>query len=105
MKIIALFVFVLTALLCDGQINATTNNEYRIHPNPIVTKGVIRLKDRTIKIKSFDIINLQGAIVKSNSRVAINAIYIDRTGMPNGIYFLRIETKNGENNVVKFVTE
>jgi hypothetical protein len=66
-------------------------NEFAVIPNP--TKDVVNLPDY-IDIISVEVINSNGQLV----RAILNNNSINLTGLPNGIYILKIITKNGTAN-------
>jgi hypothetical protein len=64
-----------------------------VYPNP--TKGTIQLAtDREILIESVTLFNVNGAIMLSMSMVTSSEI-IDINHLDNGLYFLRLNTKEG----------
>lgn len=74
------------------------NNEIAIsiYPNP--TKGFVNVESDK-EIKSLQLISMEGKVIKKN----LNASKIDLNGLPNGIYFLKVELSNGRIQFEKVV--
>jgi hypothetical protein len=75
--------------------------DLKIYPNPVQGKLNIKLEN---EISSFQIFNHAGSLVNSETNVFANEIEINTTNLSKGIYFITIETENG-NTTAKFVVE
>lgn len=77
--------------------NVSKNNSFNLYPNPIVNNQfTLTTTDKTIKELRYDIININGQIVKIGS-VTLNSgsatIQLDKSN-PSGIYYIRLQDNN-----------
>jgi hypothetical protein len=73
-----------------------TNESFSVYPNP--TNGIVFIKNEG-KIKSAEITNSVGQVV--NARVSDKQI--DLNGVPNGVYFIKIQLENGKTVTKKVI--
>ncbi len=80
-----------TSILVPSPIN---NNSVDVFPNP--NNGVFTVQS-TNKISSFEIINTLGKSIYQNNNTSPN-LQIDLSAQPNGVYFISIQTSEGNIN-------
>ncbi len=66
-----------------------TSNQIKVFPNPFSTTTQISF-DKTYQTLDLSIIDLQGKIIQQKSYHDCNKITLDRAGIANGFYFLRV---------------
>lgn len=71
-------------------------NTISIYPNP--TKDFINVQSEK-EIKSLQLISVEGKVIQKN----LNSTKINLNGLPNGIYFLKVELSNGRIQFEKVV--
>ena len=71
----------------------------QVYPNP--TNGIINIKTKE-DIKSYQILDLLGKVVKSSS---LNKTQIDVSKLQSNIYFITFETESGKKETFKFIKE
>lgn len=76
--------------------DASLENEITIYPNP--TNGLVNIQSGK-EIKSVQLVSTEGKVVRKN----LNSTQINLNGLPNGIYFLKIELQNGRVQFEKVV--
>lgn len=81
-------------LLSVSDVNAET--AISIYPNP--TKGLVNVQSEKA-IQSLELISVEGKVIQKN----LNSTKIDLNGLPNGIYFLKVELSNGRIQFEKVV--
>ncbi|SMC35441.1 S8 family serine peptidase [Moheibacter sediminis] len=74
----------------------SSENSISIYPNP--TKGFINVQSDK-EIKSLQLISVEGKVIRKN----LDSTQIDLNGLPNGIYFLKVELSNGRIQFEKVV--
>jgi hypothetical protein len=68
-----------------GSISVVKNENIKIYPNPV--KDELRIESGDLKIESVEILDLSGKKISTNS--------IDVSPLPQGIYFVKLETEKG----------
>src|SRR5690606_1830217 len=63
-------------------------DQIKIYPNP--TSGTLNISSEK-EVKNIQLISSEGKLMKKN----LSSNQIDMNGLPNGIYFLKIELSNG----------
>ncbi len=79
----------------DCSVLSTNNNDYfapKIYPNPFREIFCIESEDEII---DFSLIDVNGRLLLYNHDLKTNTITIDKTSLPTGIYFLKLQTKRG----------
>ena len=77
--------------------------EVSLFPNPAIKEIIIILKDNTKKVRSLSIIDASGRIIKQVKPLAPSGnITVDVRTFQKGIYWVRIDTDNGE-MVTRFI--
>ena len=75
------------------------NNQFKVFPNPTTGQITIEAKD----IKTITILNITGKILETK-QINHSVTTIDLSNFPNGIYFIRVQTK-ASSGIVKVVKE
>ena len=70
--------------------------ELRAYPNPI-TSRIYLAKDREVKILSWKISDLNGAIVKEGLKIDDSGIEME--GLREGMYFIHLSTNKGKHDI------
>ena len=80
---------------CDNLgITATIESQIKVYPNP--TKGELIINNGELKIESVTIYDIMGKTLNNFQLSTLNSqLKIDISHLPNGVYFLKIETANG----------
>ncbi|MBL4716566.1 MAG: T9SS type A sorting domain-containing protein [Bacteroidia bacterium] len=73
--------------------------ELLIYPNP--TKGILTVEREANQIKKLSVFNALGSMISSTS----NSNTVDLSTIHNGIYFLRVEMKDGKDIVQPIIKE
>ena len=85
--------------------NVSKNNNFNLYPNPIVNKQfTLTTTDKTIKELRYDIININGQIVKIGSATLNSGsvtIHLDKSN-PSGIYYIRLQDNNNNTTTLPF---
>lgn len=79
------------------------DTDISIYPNPSNTHVIVKTLRNNVTIKSVVVITLQGKTILYNNQVSSRDITIDTSSLVDGLYFLRIETENGEQKVMKLL--
>lgn len=66
-----------------------TKNQIKVYPNPV--SNILRLESGTERIKSYQLYNLSGQLLRSG----FNEQELDMSTFLNGLYLLRLETNQG----------
>jgi hypothetical protein len=102
---ITIYPFSLTNIFSETQsnlgINTQPSESIWLYPNPSQGKLNIKLENG---ISAYQIFNHAGSLVNSETNVFTNELEINTTNLSKGIYFIAIETENG-NATAKFVVE
>ena len=81
--------------------NELEQNALKIFPNP--TQDILNLAyDETLKIERVNIFDFQGQLIKL-LQVENQISQIEISDIPNGVYFIKIETRNGQFVFKKFI--
>ena len=80
-------------------INEISSSQFNIFPNP--THNIIHISTPIQNIKNIAVYSYSGALLQQKQ----NSNFIDLQKFNNGIYFLKIEDKNGNNILKKVVKE
>jgi len=83
-----------TAVLSTNEVKTT--DSFSVYPNP--TNGIVFIKNEE-KIKSAEVTNSVGQIVKTR----FSDQQIDLNGVPNGVYFVKVQFENGKTITKKVV--
>ena len=73
---------------------ANKNSQIYIYPNPNNGNFTISLKESTKNIHSIEITDILGSTVYKKEKIQTNAINIDISNQPKGIYFIKASTKD-----------
>jgi hypothetical protein len=76
--------------LWPHSVEETTTDNIKIYPNPTDKQLTV---STTATLKEIDIFNAQGALIHRYSRINALSFDIQLEGLPNGLYFLSIETR------------
>jgi len=68
------------------------NGELRIYPNP--TRGELQVTSYELQVTGIEIFDVMGRIV-GQSQIGQSDIALNIAHLPNGVYFLHIQTENG----------
>lgn len=72
----------------------------KITPNPVHEKLNISISNKTVKsVIIFDVLS------KKIKDISYNFDQVDVSNLQNGLYILKIETENGENQIFKVIKE
>lgn len=92
-----------SGLLSDNSNELNITNQDIVYPNP--TNGIINLDFNEIKSKStITIFNSIGQVIKVENFESTNKVKMN-INLPNGIYFLKIDTSLGETKMVRIIKE
>lgn len=84
-----------------GSVNLTTNsaNDFSIQPNPFSANLNIQVASES-EISSISIFTIDGKLMfKNENKSQMNALQINTTDWPNGIYFVTILNEQGQKNL------
>ncbi len=75
-------------------VNEIENDDIIIYPNPAST--FVQVECRTLKVESYEIIDITGKTLQSNKNYGIfQKTKFDLSNYPSGVYYLKIQTENG----------
>ena len=78
----------------DVGIDAMENEQLKIYPNP--TNGELRIRNYELGIMNVEILDVAGKLLASEIVNIASEIVLDISYLPNGIYFVKIDTNTGE---------
>lgn len=84
------------------QISDYTDNLFKIYPNPIQDDVTLEFTDSKMRASSIKILDLSGRVLKTVS-LKDSIIKMDLSELPSGVYFIRVETLNGQYYTKKIV--
>jgi len=98
-------VFSVSVLVCQGVENIQALTQWNLYPNPF-TNLIYLAIDKDLLIDKVWIQNTTGTIVYMNTSILENEkkIRIDLSDFSNGLYFIHLESKEG-NSILKLVKE
>ncbi len=85
--------FILSVQVCTGIAQVSTENKITIYPNPFSSETTIST-EKILKDATLNIYNVFGQKVKQIQNISGQQIKIDRNGLSNGIYFIRVLENN-----------
>lgn len=86
--------------------NAETNLIIRFYPNPFIGNGKLNVLSRDAMEINIRAMDMKGRILlnkKQNIFRGNNSIYFNSLGWPAGVYFIQIETNQGETTKIRIV--
>jgi hypothetical protein len=78
--------------------------QVKVYPNPAQTYTVVEFNDNAAS-HQVQLTDLTGRVIRTYSNYSHNALRIEREGMAQGIYFIRIQNNAGEQATVKLVVQ
>lgn len=67
----------------------------KVYPNPAKEFVVIDLNEFTDKVNSISLINIQGQQISSTQVAEEKSVRLELHGLPDGVYFIQIDTEQG----------
>lgn len=84
-------------LLCEQITPVTTNvvaqSKIKVYPNPTSDRFTLEVSSSIIPFR-FEVLDLNGRLIQSHSKIGISTLAVDVTSLLPGIYFLRVKTRN-----------
>lgn len=84
--------------------NVSIKNDFQIYPVPAKDVISLKLPGQDILNCFYDILDINGRIIKSNIPIKNQQEEVDLTGLNSGFYFMRLKT-NSSNSIKKFIIE
>ncbi len=85
-------------------IQEVEKNNFTVYPNPVNNELSVNI-DNKQEIKTIEVLNLSGKIVKEFTLIQGNSMTLNVEDLMDGIYLLNVTTVNNESKVVKFIKE
>jgi type 1 fimbria pilin len=69
------------------------NNYFSVIPNP--SNGMIQISGNTIANSQVHVLDITGKLLLIKDTHAANSMQLDLSDLPNGVYFIRVESASG----------
>ena len=79
-------------------------NDFQIYPVPAKNEIYLNIQNNNILNCSYDLMDINGQIIKSNMQIKNQVEEIDLTGLKSGMYLIGLKTNNSY-NIKKFIKE
>jgi cyanophycinase-like exopeptidase len=79
----------------DCSVLSTNDNDYlapKVYPNPF--RDVFFIESEK-EIRDFSLIDVNGRLLLFDNKIVGNTVTIDKTALPTGVYFLKVQTNRG----------
>ena len=86
----------------NGVVETGKNNNIKIYPSPSSDVIRISIDDPAIEIESIHIFDVSGKLVLNHTLLNPATMEINVASLADGMYFMRLETKNGQQLTEKF---
>ena len=83
-----------------------TNEDVRLHPNPVKDMLNIDVKNANVEIKELEILDVNGRLVSNGAYHTVNnRLTYDVSSLRLGLYFVRLKFSDGTNSTFKLIKE
>src|SRR5205085_1819116 len=89
----------------DGVTEINTNNEIQVYPNPFSASTQLILSPAVAMPCKLAIYDIMGRVVTEKDGINDKKVPIDRSGLINGIYFLKVTDRNNNTYMTRIVAE
>ncbi len=91
-------------LIVDQLSKRSENDDYSVFPNPVKSENELEVNSRQ-EIKSFDLMSINGQVVKSRTNISNEHLKINTASLNSGVYVLRLILEDGQLKTTKIVIE
>jgi hypothetical protein len=93
-----------TATVISGKISVspvTITGNATVFPNPVINKAIINFSADLIDAKALVLFDSYGRrhAIRASRQISQHAVEIDLSGLVSGVYFIRLQGKNGYKNI------